>query len=146
MKGSFLFVLVWAVYLMQCATGQSSKPRVQNERLSPCPKSPNCVSSLSKEESHYVEPLTYEGPLSRGREKLIAVINSMKRSEIVTVEPDYIHATFTSAIFRFVDDVEFLFDDERKSIDLRSASRAGYTDFGVNRKRVEEIRSKFSST
>ena len=115
MKGSFLFVLIWAVYLMQCETGQSSKPRVQNERLSPCPKSPNCVSSLSRDKSHYVEPLSYEGPLNVGREKLIAVINSMKRSEIVTVESDYIHVTFTSAVFRFVDDVEFRFDDTERS-------------------------------
>ena len=76
-------------------------------------------------------------------EKLISVINSMKRSEIVTAEMNHIHATFKSGLFRFVDDVEFSFDDQRKVIDVRSASRTGYSDLGVNRKRVEEIRQRF---
>jgi uncharacterized protein (DUF1499 family) len=67
----------------------------------------------------------------------------MKRSEIVTAENNYIHATFTSFLFRFVDDVEFSFDDETKVINVRSASRTGYSDLGVNRRRVEEIRKRF---
>ena len=68
----------------------------------------------------------------------------MKRSEIVKAEMNYIHAIFKSALFRFVDDVELSFDDQRKVIDVRSASRTGYSDLGVNRKRVEEIRRRFT--
>ena len=74
---------------------------------------------------------------------LISVINSMKRSEIVTVDNNYLHATFKSSLFGFVDDVEFSFDDARKIIDVRSASRMGYYDFRANRRRVEEIRRRF---
>jgi uncharacterized protein (DUF1499 family) len=90
-----------------------------------------------------VEPLTYQVSQDEAREKLIAVINSMERSEIVAAETNYIHATFKSAVFRFVDDAEFSFDDEKKTIEIRSASRTGYSDLGVNRKRVEEIRERF---
>jgi uncharacterized protein (DUF1499 family) len=129
--------------LTACSTNQTIETGTTDDRLSPCPKSPNCVSSLSKDESHYVAPLAYETTLEEAREKLISVINSMKRSEVVTAEENYIHATFKSALFGFVDDVEFLFDDQRKVIDVRSASRTGYSDLGVNRKRVEEIRRRF---
>jgi uncharacterized protein (DUF1499 family) len=93
--------------------------------------------------SNYVEPLKYNDTPEEAREKLISVIHSMKRAEIVTAEMKYIHATFTSALFRFVDDVEFSFDDQQKVIDVKSASRTGYSDLGVNRKRVEEIRRRF---
>jgi len=116
-----------------------------NDRLAPCPKSPNCVSSLSDDKSNYVEPLIYKGSQEEAREKLVSVIDSMKRSEIVTAKTNYIHATFKSALFGFLDDVEFSFDDERKSINVRSASRTGYYDLGVNRRRVEEIRRRFMS-
>ena len=56
-------------------------------------------------------------------------------------DESYLHYEFTSLLLRFVDDVEFLFDDETKTVHFRSASRTGYGDFGVNRKRMEEIRS-----
>ena len=136
-------MLALTFLLTACSTNQTLEANATNDRLSPCPKSPNCVSSLSEDESHYVAPLAYETTLEEAREKLISVINSMKRSEMFTAEVNYIHATFKSALFGFVDDVEFLFDDQRKVIDVRSASRTGYSDLGVNRKRVEEIRQKF---
>ena len=60
-------------------------------------------------------------------------------------EERYIHTEFTSAFFRFVDDVEFLLDDGTRTIHVRSASRVGYSDFGVNRRRVEELRSRFDA-
>ncbi len=136
-------MLALTFILTACSTNQTIETGTTNDRLSPCPKSPNCVSSLSEDKSHYVEPLSYEVSQEEAREKLISVMNSMKRSKIVTAEIDYIHATFKSALFGFVDDVEFSFDDQRKVIDVRSASRTGYSDLGVNRKRVEEIRKRF---
>jgi uncharacterized protein (DUF1499 family) len=69
----------------------------------------------------------------------------MKRVRIVTAEECYLHAEFTSALFRFVDDVEFLLDDGTKTIHVRSASRVGYSDLGVNRRRVEAIRYRFDA-
>lgn len=143
MKGRYSFMLALTFILTACSTNQTIKTGVSSDRLSPCPKSPNCVSSLSEDKSHQVDPLTYSASLEEAREKLISVIKSMKRSEIVTAEKNYIHATFTSFLFRFVDDVEFSLDDETKVINVRSASRAGYSDLGVNRRRVEEIRKRF---
>jgi len=143
MKRRYLLMFALTFILTACSTDQSIKTGATSSRLSPCPKSPNCVSSLSEDISHQVEPLTYNSTLGEARAKLISVIKSMKRSEIVTAESNYLHATFKSFLFRFVDDVEFSFDDDRKIIDVRSASRTGYSDFGVNRKRVEEIRTRF---
>jgi uncharacterized protein (DUF1499 family) len=143
MNRRYSFMLALTFILSACSTNQTIKTGTSDDRLSPCPESPNCVSSLSEDKSHYVEPLKYESTLEKAREKLISIINAMKRSEIVTAETDYIHATFKSGLFRFVDDVEFSFDDQRKVIDVRSASRTGYSDLGVNRKRVEEIRQRF---
>ena len=138
-------MLVLTAILLACSTDQTVKMGASNDRLAPCPNSPNCVSSLSDDKSNYVEPLIYKGSQEEAREKLVSVIDSMKRSEIVTAKTNYIHATFESALFGFLDDVEFSFDDERKSINVRSASRTGYYDLGVNRRRVEEIRRRFMS-
>jgi uncharacterized protein (DUF1499 family) len=68
----------------------------------------------------------------------------MKRTSIITKKDNYIHATFKSRIFRFVDDVEFYFDDKEKIVHFKSASRVGHSDLGVNRKRMEEIRKRFN--
>jgi uncharacterized protein (DUF1499 family) len=62
---------------------------------------------------------------------------------VTVAEADYIHAEFRSLIFQFVDEVDFLFAAEGKIIHVKSASRSGYSDFGTNRKRVEQIRSAF---
>ena len=94
---------------------------------------------------HYMAPLTYTGTAEEAREKLLAVIGAMPRTKVVADEGNYIHATFTSLIFRFVDDVEFVIDDSAKQIHFRSAARVGYGDMGVNRKRMEEITSRFAA-
>ncbi len=63
----------------------------------------------------------------------------MKRCIIVSSTGSYLHTEFRSALFRFVDDVEFLLDDEGRQIHFRSAARSGYYDFGVNWRRMKEI-------
>jgi uncharacterized protein (DUF1499 family) len=117
-----------------------------NNRLSPCPNSPNCVSSRSSDSAHYIEPLRYTGNLADARQKLINLLEASKRFRLISVETDYIHAEFRSLIFNFVDDVEFYFSSDARIIDVRSASRTGYYDFGVNRRRVERLRAKFENT
>ncbi|WP_349408889.1 DUF1499 domain-containing protein [Pseudalkalibacillus sp. SCS-8] len=113
------------------------------KQLKQCPSSPNCVSSQTDSGDHYVPPISYNGPSKQAYETIVDILKSMKRTKIVEEEPDYIHAECKSRIFRFTDDIEFLFDKEKKVIDIRSASRMGYSDFGVNRKRVEKIKHKF---
>ena len=67
----------------------------------------------------------------------------MPRSKIIELSDIYLHAEFESRIFRFIDDVEFLVNEDKKIIEVRSASRVGYGDFGVNRKRVEMLRNQY---
>ena len=115
-------------------------------RLAPCPNKPNCVSSqaVAGDRQHYIVALTYSGEPGQARERLERAIAGMKRARVVVRQANYWRVEFTSALWRFVDDVEFLFDDNDRRIDLRSASRVGYSDLGVNRRRVEEIRRRFS--
>jgi uncharacterized protein (DUF1499 family) len=115
-------------------------------KLPPCPATPNCVSSQSEEKGHATPPLHYQGEMGDARQRLLEVIKAQKRARIVSIQGNYIHAEFTSALFRFVDDVEFLFDDTAKVIHVRSASRVGSYDLGVNRRRIEDLRSRFEKT
>jgi uncharacterized protein (DUF1499 family) len=111
------------------------------DKFSPCPNSPNCVSSQSTNKKRFIEPLQYTGDIDDARQILINLLENTKRVQLVKVEADYIHAEFRTAIFRFVDDVEFLFPTDKNIIHVKSASRSGYYDFGTNRRRVEWIRS-----
>ena len=112
-------------------------------QIDPCPKTPNCVSSLSEPPTFYIEPLQYTLSWPDARLALLAVLEGFKRVALVESGQNYIHAEFKSFLFRFVDDVQFLVDETAKCIHVRSASRVGYWDFGVNRKRVEKIRKQF---
>jgi uncharacterized protein (DUF1499 family) len=113
-------------------------------RLKPCPDTPNCVSSeLVSDAEHYIEPLVYSaGEASQVLPRLKTIIDEMGGS-IQVEKPDYLAAIFTSSIFRFVDDLEIRIDTGQKTIHLRSASRAGHGDGGVNRKRVELLKNSF---
>ena len=112
--------------------------------LAPCPSSPNCVSSRDPDPARRVDPILLTGDPSSGWSRLRKVIAEMKGARIAEEETGYLHAEFRSALFGFVDDVEFRLDEAAGRIDVRSASRTGYFDFGVNRRRVEEIRARFS--
>ncbi|PKN77140.1 MAG: DUF1499 domain-containing protein [Deltaproteobacteria bacterium HGW-Deltaproteobacteria-10] len=112
--------------------------------LKTCPKSPNCVSSQSEDSGHAIAPIGYSGNRAGAVARMKKVLDSMKRTKIVAEKDDYLHAEATSLIFRFVDDVEFYFPADELIIHVRSASRTGYSDLGVNRKRVEEIRKRFN--
>ncbi len=109
--------------------------------LSPCPDKPNCVSTQAQEERHAIAPFRYRKGRAEAKEVLKAAVASLPRTKLVEENDAYLHYEFTSLLFRFVDDVEFLFDDDGKTVHFRSASRTGYGDLGVNRRRMEEIRS-----
>jgi uncharacterized protein (DUF1499 family) len=132
-----------ALILSNCSGSGSKELGVTDGKLTVCPDSPNCVSSQSADKSHYVDPMHYEVSLKEATEELLSVLRTMKRVKITNAEAAYIRAEFTSALFRLVDDVEFYIDDGQKTIHVRSASRVGYYDLGVNRRRVERIRNRF---
>ncbi len=110
-----------------------------------CPSSPNCVSSqAAKDDSvHTMSPITYTGSMEAAKTKLVGIINGMERTTITENSGTYIHSEFMSKTMKFVDDVEFYFDDTNKVIHFRSASRKGHSDLGVNRKRMEAVATAF---
>jgi len=112
--------------------------------LAPCPKSPNCVSSVAFDDAHRVDPIAYTGSGPAALAKLRAVIEAMPRTRITRADADSLHAEFTSWLLRFVDDLDCVVDETASVIQIRSASRVGYSDLGVNRKRVEQIRAAFA--
>jgi len=112
--------------------------------LRPCPSSPNCVSS---EAGTPADKLVASFPAPGGRTdlaRLAEVVRAWPRTEIITATPDYLHAESTSLLLRFVDDVEFRFDSTAMVIHVRSASRLGESDLGVNRKRVEGLLDRWA--
>lgn len=112
-------------------------------KLPPCPQSPNCVSSQSADPKHRISPIAYHSAPEEAFQRIKKVIQSFPRAKITLEEELYLKAEFRSLILRFVDDVEISVDAVDKVIHIRSASRAGYWDLGVNRRRVERIRGRF---
>lgn len=109
-----------------------------------CPESPNCVSSMADtNSSHYIEPYTFNDLPDKAMARLKAALLQEKRVTLVTNEPEVLKAEVKSLIFRFIDDVEFTLVAEQEVIHVRSSSRSGYYDFGVNRRRIEKIRKLF---
>jgi uncharacterized protein (DUF1499 family) len=143
MKSKGILTLT-TVFLLSACAGTLPKLGVKRGELTSCPASPNCVNSQSaKADGHYVPALRYPGNLIQAHTRLLHLIDSNVKAEVIEQTDDYIHATYTSTLFGFVDDVEFLLseqDTENTTIHVRSASRLGYSDFGVNRKRVEALR------
>lgn len=120
---------------------------VKDGQLATCPSSPNCVSSQADkaDAEHYIEPIAYSGDAAGAIAQLKAVINGMERTQIIEASDDYIYAEFASSLMGFVDDVEFYADAANGVIQVRSASRLGQSDLGVNRKRIDAIRQQFTA-
>lgn len=136
------FVGLWALARLAAA---SPDLEPVNGRLPPCPRSPNCVSSQAdpRDETHYAPPLRFQGDPETAWQRLEAIVARQPRVTVRSRRPGYLHAEFRSKIFGFVDDVQFLLDPDRRLIHFRSASRTGYSDLGVNRRRIGAIRAAF---
>lgn len=113
---------------------------IRNQALAPCPRSPNCVSSQASDAGHRVEPLALRVPSDAAWTAAKRAVQAMPRTRIVDERPGYLRAEATSLLFRFVDDLELALAEDGGRLDVRSASRVGYSDLGANRKRVEALR------
>jgi uncharacterized protein (DUF1499 family) len=111
-------------------------------RLPPCKRSPNCVSSQADrgDAEHYIEPIRFRGTTVQAMVAAKRAVDLMERSTIVREESGYLYAEFRSKLLGYVDDLELLFDQNAGVLHVRSASRLGRRDFGVNRARVEKLR------
>jgi len=114
-----------------------------NGTLRPCPESPNCVCSLAPDALHQIKALRITGSARQEWDRLQETIRRLARTRIVIRDDCYMHVEFTTALLRFVDDVEFLLDDAAGVIQIRSASRVGHSDLGTNRRRMEQLRQVF---
>jgi len=112
---------------------------MSNPQLKPCPESPNCVSTQTQQKSKQMDPIPFELDPKEVLKIIKSVVENLPNTHLEKESLNYLHYTFKSAIFRFTDDVEFLIDAEQKLLHFRSASRTGYSDMGVNKKRMTEI-------
>jgi uncharacterized protein (DUF1499 family) len=128
---------ILAAALAACQT-TAPPPEITEGRLPPCPGTPNCVSSQA-EGKHWIKPLRLGGDPELALGVIMDTMALLRRAEVVSGQGDLVHVTFRSRL-GFVDDVHFLLDREEGVIHVRSASRTGYSDLGVNRRRVERLR------
>lgn len=132
-----LTTLLYIIVMTLSTISQASE-----KKLAPCPSSPNCVSSQAADEGHFIAPFKITGNAEEAWAELKKALTSQSRTVITSETGDTLHAEATSLVFRFVDDIDAILDAEAKVIHIRSASRVGYGDFGVNRKRVEMLRAQ----
>ena len=116
-------------FLAACAGEPPQNIGVVNGRLTPCPESPNCVSSYASDAEHSIDPI------AASLEKIEQSLLQLDQANIVNANDDYLYAEFTSSIMGYVDDVEFLHNQASGLTHVRSASRLGYSDLGANRNR-----------
>lgn len=139
-----------AVFVVVALMGLSITSRKQPElgleqgRLRACPASPNCVCSEYQDTLSSVEPINYSIAHADAWQGIKEAITA-SGGQIVLEQDSYLHARFVTSLLRFIDDVELRHDEENNQIHIRSASRVGHSDLGVNRLRVERIRQAFQA-
>lgn len=144
---AFLFLLRLIYFGYQSQTPPPHLGVSVSGQFSPCPDSPNCVSTQSHQPEKSFPPLSYSSLFSTSLElknHLSEVIREMG-GQIVDENETYLRAEFTSSLFRFVDDLEVLIDTQNQILHLKSASRVGYSDLGVNRKRLEQLTDRLQA-
>lgn len=136
-----IVLLLCAYFVFLSVTDEVPEARLVNGQLRPCPDTPNCVSSETNGEK-YIEPIAATSGTSLD-DLWENVIDAIKQQggQIESQDENYVWATFQSKLFRFTDDVEIRLDDDKGVVQIRSGSRSGKSDLGVNRKRVEAIRA-----
>lgn len=120
----------------------SQTTQASEKQLPSCPSSPNCVSSQAPDADHFIAPFKIIVNAEEAWTALKKALISQSRTVITQSNDNALRAEATSLVFRFVDDVDAILDAEARLIHIRSASRVGYGDFGVNRRRIEALRAQ----
>ena len=134
--GLFLFMLLRGIMSNFQRPSSSTIPA----QLATCPDSPNCVCSQDESPDHQIDPLNVPSHITDPISLLRQLLQQMPRTKITLDTNNYLRAECTSLIMRYVDDIEFLWIPDKNLIHLRSASRVGYSDMGVNRQRLDKLR------
>jgi len=132
------FITIFFIIAMTLSTATQASEK----QLPPCPNSPNCVSSQAKDTDHFIAPFKILGNVDEAWAALKKTLAGQSRTLITSETGNTLHAEATSLVFRFVDDIDAILEADARLIHIRSASRVGYGDFGVNRRRVERLRSE----
>ncbi|MEO1962858.1 MAG: DUF1499 domain-containing protein [Cycloclasticus sp.] len=127
---------IFFIFILLMSSSSFSAPT----DLKACPNKPNCVSSKSSDE-HAITPFTLSNGATLNMQQLVVLVSSIDARASVIHDEQTLHAEFTSRVFGFVDDLDLILDTNTATLHVRSASRTGYYDFGVNRRRVEKLRS-----
>ncbi|HEX2933004.1 MAG TPA: DUF1499 domain-containing protein [Candidatus Binatia bacterium] len=138
---SILILVVIVMPLFSCSGRKPETLGIRHARFSPCPSTPNCVSSDADDEAHRIPAFELAVPPAEGWRVARSLVADLPRTRMVTATSDYIHAECSSAVFGFVDDLELHLRPAQNIIAVRSAARLGFSDFRVNRKRVETLRA-----
>jgi uncharacterized protein (DUF1499 family) len=141
-----VIILLMPVVFLAAQSVLAQRPAnlgVHNGRLADCPRSPNCVCTQCTDAQHQIDPIAFDGSPAEAVQRIKTALTTLPRMKTITETDNYLHVESTSLIFRFTDDVEFFVDNDAKKIQFRSASRAGYSDLGANRSRMERIRAAF---
>ncbi|MEM6964700.1 MAG: DUF1499 domain-containing protein [Bacteroidota bacterium] len=117
--------------------------------LASCPNSPNCVSTQEKRNRKRMRPIKIRHNTKYAMMKMKLLLDDdddFKRAKLIEEKENYLYYEFTTKVGKFIDDVEFLFDEKTKQIHFRSASRKGWSDMGKNRRRMKKIRKLYETT
>ena len=116
------------------------------QALSACPiDKPRCVSSLNQEVDFNIAAFEFSDDPQAAMARLKAAVEAQTNAEVIFADAQHLDVTFKTALMRFRDDVRFQLNAEAKRFDVRSSSRVGYSDLGVNRKRLEKLRARFQA-
>ena len=118
---------------------------VRDGQLAACPAKPNCVCSQSASPEHRIDALPFTGDPPAALRRAIEAAKSLSGARLVEQRDDYARVECVTRVFGFVDDLELLLDPVQHVIHVRSASRVGYSDLGVNRARVDQLRKRMKS-
>jgi uncharacterized protein (DUF1499 family) len=140
-----LAISLAALCLTACTGNSPVNLGASDSGMAPCPSSPNCVSSDAQDNDHHVAPLQLAVPAAEAWQAARDQVAEFPRTRIVSEAPGYLHAECRSALLGFIDDLELNLRPSEGLIAVRSAARLGYSDFGVNRKRVEALRAALLS-
>ncbi len=133
------FKILFYIILMTLSTANQANS-ASEKTLPLCRDSPNCVSSQASDAKHFIEPFKISGNPKEAWKALKEAINNQSRMVITHETANTLHAEATSLVFQFVDDINVILDTDTNLFHIRSASRTGHSDFGVNRKRMEALR------
>ena len=143
-KMKYLFSII--ILISMSWTTESNFIFSEKNKLEPCPNSPNCVSTQETRKRKRMRPIQFKHTMKDAKMKLKMLLDeeeSFPNVTLVEEEGNYLHYEFKTKIGKFIDDVEFFFEEKNKQIHFRSASRKGYGDFGKNKRRMRKFRKQF---